>query len=53
MWLFWVAPIAGAVLSGYVYRWPWAAGEAPVTDEADPATVPATVSASGVPAYQV
>ena len=37
LWLFWVAPIIGAVLSGFVYRWLGADVTTPVVGERRPA----------------
>jgi aquaporin Z len=38
LWLFWVAPIIGAALAGYVYTWLVVGSEEPVVGEVEPAT---------------
>jgi aquaporin Z len=38
LWLFWLAPIVGAALAGYVYTWLAVGSEEPVVGEAEPAT---------------
>jgi aquaporin Z len=38
LWLFWLAPIVGAALAGFVYSWLAVGSEEPVVGEAEPAT---------------
>lgn len=38
LWLFWLAPIVGALLAGYVYAWLGVGAEEPVVGEAAPST---------------
>jgi aquaporin Z len=38
LWLFWVAPIFGALVAGYAYRWLGVGVEEPIVGEAEPAT---------------
>ncbi|GAA1781395.1 hypothetical protein GCM10009712_30860 [Pseudarthrobacter sulfonivorans] len=46
LWLFWVAPVVGAAISGLVFRG-FAAGEAPAATKADDADVDGTDAAEG------
>jgi aquaporin Z len=38
LWLFWVAPILGALVAGYAYRWLGVGAEEPVVGEAESST---------------
>jgi aquaporin Z len=40
LWLFWVAPIAGALLAGLAYNWLGIGSEEQVVGEPEPATRP-------------
>jgi aquaporin Z len=42
LWLFWLAPIAGAILAGFAYRWVGVESTVPVVGEPEPSTRVAT-----------
>jgi aquaporin Z len=42
LWLFWLAPIVGAALAGFVYQWFEVKAEEPVVGDLEPAVSPAT-----------
>jgi aquaporin Z len=42
LWLFWVAPIAGAILAGFAYSWVGVESTVPVVGEPEPSTRVAT-----------
>ena len=47
LWLFWIAPIIGAMVAGYAYTWLGVGAEEPVVGEAQSATAVPASSSSG------